>query len=128
MASHYINKIKFADTYHLLDSGATHDANNRLSGTLGNFKANGVIAAEQGIFNKLIATSATIGDLDVNNLNANNATVVGLLDVRGELKTNSWSNSNIAAIEGNFYITPTLATDNSWDSRGITFSYTRIYF
>lgn len=66
------------------------------------------IGAEQGIFNKLIATDASIGTLDVDDLTAQNATVVGLLDVKGQLHTNSWTNSNIATIDGSFYITPTI--------------------
>ena len=113
----YIDKIKYngssGTVYNLLDSGATHDSNYKLSGTTGNFKANGTIVAEQGIFNKLIATSANISTLDVNSLTAQNATVVGLLDVQGQLKTNSWTNSNIATIEGNFFIAPTLSVSSS---------------
>lgn len=114
MADNYIDKIKYDNNrYFLLDSGATHDNNHKLSGTTSNFKSNGTIVAEQGLFNKLIATNASIGSLDVNNLTAQNATVVGLLDVQGQLKTNSWTNSNIATIEGNFYIAPTLGTGSS---------------
>lgn len=44
----------------------------------------------------------------IKKLKADNATVVGLLDVKGQLHTNSWSNSNIATIDGSFYITPTI--------------------
>lgn len=44
----------------------------------------------------------------IKKLKANDATVVGLLDVKGQLHTNSWSNSNIATIDGSFYITPTI--------------------
>lgn len=114
MADNYIDKIKYDNNrYFLLDSGATHDNNHKLSGTTSNFKSNGTIVAEQGLFNKLIATNASISSLDVNNLTAQNATVVGLLDVQGQLKTNSWTNSNIATIEGNFYIAPTLGTSSS---------------
>ena len=72
------------------------------------FRSLNTIAAERGVFNKLIATSASIGDLDVNNLTAQNATVVGLLDVKGELHTNQWTNANIANIGGSFYISPTI--------------------
>ena len=56
-----------------------------------------LIEAEAGIFKKL---------------KADDATVVGLLDVRGQLHTNSWSNSNIATIDGSFYITPTIGSDS----------------
>lgn len=54
-----------------------------------------LIEAEAGIFKKL---------------KADDATVVGLLDVKGQLHTNSWSNSNIATIDGSFYITPTIGS------------------
>ena len=56
------------------------------------------IQAEEGIFSKLIAKNADITDL----------TVYGLLDSRGQLHTKTWTNSNIATIDGSFYITPTL--------------------
>ena len=56
-----------------------------------------LIDAEAGIFKKL---------------KADDATVVGLLDVQGQLHTNSWSNSNIATIDGSFYITPTLSSSS----------------
>ena len=58
------------------------------------------IQAESGIFNKLIAKD----------LQAGKATVVGLLDVQGQLHTNAWTNSNIATIDGSFYITPTISS------------------
>ena len=54
-----------------------------------------LIEAEAGVFKKL---------------KADDATVVGLLDVKGQLHTNSWSNSNIATIDGSFYITPTIGS------------------
>lgn len=73
-------------------------------------KAN-TIGADNGVFNKLIATSADIGSLDVDDLTAQNATVVGLLDVKGQLHTNSWTNANIANIGGSFYISPTVSTE-----------------
>ena len=56
------------------------------------------IQAEEGIFSKLVAKNADITDL----------TVYGLLDSRGQLHTKTWTNSNIATIDGSFYITPTL--------------------
>ena len=54
-----------------------------------------LIEAEAGVFKKL---------------KADDATVVGLLDVKGQMHTNSWSNSNIATIDGSFYITPTIGS------------------
>ena len=54
-----------------------------------------LIEAEAGIFKKL---------------KADDATVVSLLDVKGQMHTNSWSNSNIATIDGSFYITPTIGS------------------
>lgn len=76
------------------------------------------IKAQEGIFKKLVAT-----DADFDSMTANNATVVGLLDVKGELHTNSWTNSNIATIEGSFYITPTISCDSgtfAYDGTNIT--------
>lgn len=46
----------------------------------------------------------------IKKLKADDVTVVGLLDVKGQLHTNSWSNSNIATIDGSFYITPTIGS------------------
>jgi len=78
------------------------------------------IGADEGIFNKLIATNADIGTLNVDDLTAQNATVMGLLDVKGNLHTNSWTNSNIATIQGNFYIAPTVVTGTSSGNTGVT--------
>lgn len=44
----------------------------------------------------------------IKKLKADDVTVVGLLDVQGQMHTNSWTNSNIATIDGSFYITPTI--------------------
>ena len=55
------------------------------------------IKADEGIFKFLKAEDLT----------ANKATVVGLLDVQGELHTNKWTSTNIASIGGTFYISPT---------------------
>ena len=63
----------------------------------------------------------------IKKLKANDATIVGLLDVKGQLHTNSWSNSNIATIDGSFYITPTIGSDSgtvSITSSSLTFSGT----
>lgn len=68
--------------------------------------------AESAIVKKLIAKDATL----------ENATVIGLLDVQGQLHTNTWTNSNIATIDGCFYITPTLSSD----SGSIVFSSTSV--
>lgn len=81
----------------------------------GNVKIDGTIAADQGIFNKLIATNAEIENLNVDDLTAQNATIVGLLDVEGNLHTNTWTNSNIATIQGNFYIAPTVKTGKNYE-------------
>lgn len=58
--------------------------------------------AESAIIKKLTAKDTILG----------NATVIGLLDVQGQLHTNTWTNSNIATIDGCFYITPTLSSDS----------------
>ena len=70
------------------------------------------LGAEEGIFNKLVATTGKIDSLDVSELTAGKATVLSLLDVRGELHTNQWTNSNIATIDGSFYITPTIGVSS----------------
>ena len=111
MAEYKIDKIEYSsNVYRLLDNGALHTDGGLLSGTTSSFKSSGTIAAEQGIFNKLVATSADIGTLDVDNLTANNAKVMGLLDVQGEMHTKSWTNANISNIGGSFYISPTVST------------------
>lgn len=105
MADYTIDKINYgSNRYILKDSNAL-----RLTSE-GNLKIAGTFAAEEGIFNKLIATNATIANLNVDDLTAQNATVVGLLDVQGEMHTNNWTNANIANIGGSFYISPTLAS------------------
>ena len=81
------------------------------------------LAAEQGYFNKLIAVDGKISSLNVDDLTAQNATVIGLLDVKGELHTNSWTNANIATIDGSFYITPTVSCESgtfAYDGTNIT--------
>lgn len=66
------------------------------------------IGASEGIFNKLIATTLDAREATIDNLTTTNAKVVGMLDVEGELHTNSWTNANIANIGGSFYISPTI--------------------
>lgn len=81
------------------------------------------LAAEQGYFNKLVAVNGDISNLNVDDLTAQNATVIGLLDVKGELHTNSWTNANIATIDGSFYITPTVSCASgtfAYDGTNIT--------
>lgn len=56
------------------------------------------VKAENGYFTKLKAKTATMDSVVVNEL----------LDVHGELHTKSWSNSNIATVDGNFHIVPTI--------------------
>ena len=93
------------------------------------------IGAEEGIFNKVIATTGDIGSLNVEDLTAGKATVLSLLDVRGELHTNQWTNSNIATIDGSFYITPTIGvsegtmttTVNSLSVYGTNFPVSSVY-
>lgn len=48
----------------------------------------------------------------IKKLKADDVTVVGLLDVQGQMHTSSWTNSNIATIDGSFYITPTLSSSS----------------
>lgn len=65
------------------------------------------------VYAEELETSAFEADSAViKKLKADEATVVGLLDVQGELHTNSWTNSNIATIDGSFYITPTIGSDS----------------
>ena len=78
------------------------------------------IGANQGIFNKLIATTLDAKEATIDNLTAQNATVVGLLDVQGELHTNSWTNTNIANIGGSFYISPTVEPTDGTTTISIT--------
>lgn len=91
-----------------------HGASRFLGDVYFNFLKANDIAAETGYFKKLTAIEGTITDLTSTNLVAKNATVTALLDVQGDMHTNSWSNSNIATIDGSFYITPTsVSTDGS---------------
>lgn len=73
------------------------------------------IGADIGIFNKLVATSLDAETATIDDLTAKNATVTALLDVQGDMHTNSWSNSNMATIDGNFYITPTSVSADGSD-------------
>lgn len=73
------------------------------------------IGADAGIFNKLIATTLDATTATIDDLTAKNATVTALLDVQGDMHTNSWSNSNIATIDGSFYITPTSVSNDGSD-------------
>ena len=68
------------------------------------------ISAEEGIFNKLVATNLEASTASITDLTATNAKIIGLLDVKGELHTNKWTNSNISNIGGSFYISPTVST------------------
>lgn len=82
----------------------------------------GEFRATKGIFKELIAAKGQISDLSVNNLTADTAIVTGLLDVKGELHTNKWTNANIANIGGSFYISPTVNTTiTTGDPMSITF-------
>ena len=83
------------------------------------------IEADKGKFNRLLVEDVT----------ATNATVLGLMDVKGELHTNTWTNSNIATIDGSFYITPTIGlpdgaasvSANSISFAGTSYSLDSIY-
>ena len=65
------------------------------------------IKADSGIFNQLIATTLEAKNASIDELTANNATVFGVMDVKGKLQTNQWEAASIANIGGNFYISPT---------------------
>ena len=82
----------------ILNNLIVHGASRFLGDIYTNFIKANKIEAEEGAFQKLTAINSTL----------TNATVVGLLDVTGELHTKSFTNSNIATIDGSFYITPTL--------------------
>lgn len=68
------------------------------------------IGASEGIFNKLVATTLDAREATIDNLTADNAKILGILDVQGDLHTKSWTNSNISNIGGSFYIAPTVST------------------
>lgn len=78
------------------------------------------IGANEGIFNKLIATTLDAKEVTIDDLRANNATIVGLLDVQGQMQTNSWTNANIATIDGSFYICPTISSEATVTTSGTT--------
>ena len=78
------------------------------------------IGASEGIFNKLIATTLDAKEATIDDLTATNATIVGLLDVQGQMQTNSWTNSNIATIDGSFYICPTISSEATITTSGTT--------
>lgn len=65
------------------------------------------IKADSGIFNQLIATSLEAKDAHISDLTADNATIYGVMDVKGKMQTNNWEAANIANVGGNFYISPT---------------------
>lgn len=75
--------------------------------------SDGEIRANRGVFNELVATSLSASSATITDLTTQNATVVGLLDVKGQLHSNSWTNANIANIGGSFYITPTIEPTDS---------------
>lgn len=123
----YIDKIKYNNNtiYKLIDSGASHDTDGILIGTTGDFKTDGTIYANNGIFNYIKAIDGNISNLSVDDLRAKRATVAIRLDVEGELHTNSWTASNISTIDGAFYITPTVSCESgtfNYDGTQITVS------
>lgn len=105
MANYTIDKIKYGDNKYLLkDHGI----------------ATGFISVDTGVFNKLIATTLDTKTATIDDLKATNATIVGLLDVQGQMQTNSWTNSNIATIDGSFYICPTISSEATVTTSGTT--------
>lgn len=80
----------------------------------------GEVRANRGVFNELVATSLSASSATITDLTTQNATVVGLLDVQGQLHSNSWTNANIANIGGSFYITPTIEPTDSQATISIT--------
>ena len=72
----------------------------------------GEIRANKGVFNELVATTLKADSATITDLETTNATVVGLLDVRGEMHTNQWTNANIANVGGSFYVAPTVSSNN----------------
>ena len=78
------------------------------------------IGASEGIFNKLVATTLEAKEASIEDLTAQNATVVGLLDVQGQMQTSSWTNANMATIDGSFYICPTISSEATVTNSGTT--------
>lgn len=97
------------------------------------------ISANEGVFNKLIATNLTAEQASITDLSAENAKITGILDVtEGELHTNTWTNASIATVGGSLYITPTLesesgsfamtsATDITFSSPTTNFDWSNLY-
>ena len=84
-----------------------HGASRFLGGINADSIETNAIKADSGIFNQLIATTLEAKDAHIDELTANNATVFGIMDVKGKLQTNQWEAASIANIGGNFYISPT---------------------
>ena len=84
-----------------------HGASRFLNGINADSIETNAIKADSGIFNQLIATTLEAKDAHIDELTANNATVFGIMDVKGKLQTNQWEAASIANIGGNFYISPT---------------------
>ena len=97
-----------------------HGASRFINGIQANTINAESIGANEGIFNKLIATTLDAKEATIEDLTATNATVVGLLDVQGQMQTNSWTNSNIATIDGSFYICPTISSEATVTTSGTT--------
>lgn len=90
-----------------------HGPSRFLNGINANSIKADTINAKNGYFKYLKAIDGDIENLSVEELLAQKATVVGLLDVKGELHTNTWTNSNIANIGGVFYISPTVISTSA---------------
>ena len=84
-----------------------HGASRFLNGIYSDSMEANTIKADSGIFNQLIATTLEAKNAHIDELTANNATVFGVMDVKGKLQTNQWEAASIANVGGNFYISPT---------------------
>lgn len=104
----------------ILNNLIVHGRSRFLNGINANTINADSIGANKGIFNELIATTLDAETATFSDLTTDNATVVGLLDVQGELHTNAWTNANIANIGGSFYISPTVEPTDGTTTISIT--------
>ena len=104
----------------ILNNLIVHGRSRFLNGINANTINADSIGANKGIFNELIATTLDAETATFSDLTTDNATVVGLLDVQGELHTNAWTNTNIANIGGSFYISPTVEPTDGTTTISIT--------
>lgn len=115
MADYTIDKIHYgSDTYLLKDSDAIHEINGEVN--INKLNTN-YIKNTGTIYSNTIDTqyltvreNANIQSATIDDLIATKARVVATLDIDGEMHTKSWTNSNIAHIGGNFYISPDITS------------------